>query len=40
MNSNTHWLVAVAVLVSLGLVSVQSADAKRLGKESMWRIWL
>jgi Spy/CpxP family protein refolding chaperone len=32
MNRKTHWLLVVAVIVSLGLVSVHSADARGWGK--------
>lgn len=32
MNSKTHWLLVVAVIVSLGLISVQSADARGWAK--------
>ena len=32
MNKKTHWLLVVAVIVSLGLVSVHSADARGWGK--------
>ena len=32
MNRKTHWLMVVAVIVSLGLVSVHSVDARGWGK--------
>ena len=32
MNKKTHWLLVVAVIVSLGLVAVHSADARGWGK--------
>ena len=32
MNKKKHWLLVVAVIVSLGLVSVHSADARGWGK--------